>query len=113
MNAWMKVSYTAFYRNLERQTRDIRDKVSQETNRASLRIERRAKEYAAWDTGYMSMTIYSYMENTLRAVIISPAYYSIFLELGTRYMPAQPFIYPALQEEKPKYFANLARIVGG
>lgn len=113
MKAWMKVNYTAFYRNLENQTRDVKNKVSQETNRASLRVERRAKKYAPWDTGYMSMTIYSYMENTLSAVIISPAYYSIFVELGTRYMSAQPFIYPALQEEKPIYFANLARIVGG
>lgn len=113
MKAWMKVNYTVFYRNLERQTREVKNKVSQETNRASLRVERRAKKYAPWDTGYMSMTIYSYMENTLSAVIISPAHYSIFVELGTRYMSAQPFIYPALQEEKPKYFANLARIVGG
>lgn len=113
MKAWMKVKYGSFFRDLSKQSDKIKQAVSQETNRASLRVEKRAKENAPWDTGYLSMTTYSYMEDRLRGVIHSPAHYSIYVELGTRRMAAQPFLYPALKDEEPIYFSNLSKIVGG
>lgn len=109
----MKVNYESFFRDLSNQSRKVKQAVNQETNRAALRTEKRAKEMAPWDTGYMSMSIYSYMEGPMRALIVSPAHYSIYVELGTRKMSAQPFLYPALQAEAQTYFRNLARIVGG
>lgn len=37
----------------------------------------------------------------------------MYVELGTRYMAAQPFIYPALEDEYYTLMRNLNRIVGG
>ena len=61
----------------------------------------------------MSNNIYSGSTGVLLYEVVSPANYSIFVELGTRYMAAQPFIYPALEEEYWQLMRNLNKIVRG
>jgi len=38
--------------------------------------------------------------------------YAAFVEYGTKKMKAQPFLFPAYEEEKPKFLKRLKRIVG-
>lgn len=37
--------------------------------------------------------------------------YSLYLEYGTRFMDAQPFVKPALNEQKPKFMQDMQKLV--
>ena len=69
-----------------------------------------AKKGAPWDTGWLSENIYSSKASRLGYKVISPAEYSVYVELGTRKMMAQPYMEPALKEEYPKLMKNLNKI---
>ncbi|HEM3013655.1 TPA: HK97 gp10 family phage protein [Streptococcus suis] len=84
--------------------------VNRELSRSSLRVELRAKELAPWDTGWMSLSIYSAQYRFMVWMVSSPVDYSIYVELGTRYQSAQPFLFPALEEEYPVLMRNLSRM---
>lgn len=86
--------------------------VNKELNRSSLRVEKASKLYAPWDTGWLSDNIYSMQASLLGYKVISPAEYSVYVELGTRKMIAQPFMELALKEEHPKLMKNLNKIFG-
>lgn len=101
-----------FLNQVGRKGPDARRAVDQELNRSSLRVERQAKILAPYDTGWLEGSIYSYRESFKRYLVISPVHYSIYLELGTRKMSAQPFVYPALESESPKLMKNLQRMFG-
>lgn len=114
----MRVQYKVkglnqFINQVRRHPQQVQTAVDSELNRSSLRVEKRAKEYAPWDTGWMSNNIYSHQLKLMQYEVISPVEYSIFVELGTRYMAAQPFIYPALEDEYYTLMRNLNKIVGG
>ncbi|MDK6598255.1 HK97 gp10 family phage protein [Aerococcus mictus] len=100
----------SFIKSTMKKKSEARKYVGRELNRSALRIERQAKFYAPWDTGYLSMTIYSFMESDLRAIVSAPAYYAVFVELGTRKMSAQLFLYPAVQEEFPILMSHLKKM---
>ncbi|MBP2621125.1 HK97-gp10 family putative phage morphogenesis protein [Streptococcus panodentis] len=99
-----------FIRSTQQKGRKARIAVNQELNRSSLRVERAAKLYAPWDTGWLSESIYSMQASALGYKVISPVYYSIYVELGTRKMNAQPFLEPAVREEEPKLMRNLNKM---
>ena len=46
----------------------------------------------------------------LRYKVTSPAGYSVYVELGTRKMKAQPFLGPAVKEESEALFKNLRKM---
>lgn len=102
-----------FMDELSRKPKTVKQSVAKELNRSSLRVEAFAKELAPFDTGWLSMNIYSHKIAELGYEVISPVNYSVYQEFGTRYMPAQPFLFPALQEERPFLMARLNRIVRG
>lgn len=114
----MRVKYDVkgldkFIRNVQRKPAEMQQAVDAELNRSALRVEMRAKKYAPWDTGWLSNTIYSGMMQFLLYEIVAPADYAIYVELGTRYMPAQPFLYPALEEEYWVLMKRLNKLVKG
>lgn len=39
--------------------------------------------------------------------------YSPYLEWGTRFMAAQPFVWPAFNEVCPKFVSDIAKVIGG
>lgn len=105
MDKWM--------RDLEGKTQKTQDSVAKELNRSALRVEGRATEYAPWDTGLLSMSIYSWQKKKLIYEVVSPVHYSIYNELGTRFRPPLPFLYPAVEEEFPILMGRLEKIVKG
>lgn len=107
------VGLNAFVKQVNNQSKQVDQAVGQEINRSSLRTEKRAKQLAPWDTGWMSNNIYSWMTHAVRAEVISPANYSIYVEEGTRKMMAQPFMAPALKAEYPVLMRNLNKLMRG
>jgi HK97 gp10 family phage protein len=52
-------------------------------------------------TGYLRSTIYAQIQDWV-ARIGAEASYAYFVEKGTRYMAAQPYLYPSIQEYLPE-----------
>lgn len=72
--------------------------VARDLARRAERVRSRAAALAAVDTGRMrsSLTWRIVFSPGLSAIVSAPVHYSVFVELGTRYMRAQPFLVPAL-----------------
>jgi HK97 gp10 family phage protein len=60
-----------------------------------------AKQLAPVRTGHLRSSIYAKIQEWV-AEIGAEATYALFVEFGTRYMQAQPFLYPAIQEYLPQ-----------
>ena len=111
----MSFSYTVkgldkFMRRVQNKPREARRAVSAELQRSALRVERKAKMKAAVDTGFMRNGIFAARVGMLRYKVTSPAGYSVYVELGTRKMMAQPFLGPAVKEESEVLFKNLRKM---
>ena len=52
-------------------------------------------------TGYLRSKIYAEIKEWV-ALIGAEATYALFVELGTRYMRARPYLWPAIQEHLPR-----------
>ncbi len=52
-------------------------------------------------TGYLRSTIYAKVKEWV-VDIGADAAYALFVELGTKYMQAQPYLYPAIQQYLPE-----------
>ena len=52
-------------------------------------------------TGYLRSTIYAKIQKWV-AEIGADTTYALFVELGTKYMQAHPYLYPAIQEYLPQ-----------
>lgn len=63
-------------------------------------VAKRAREYAAVDTGYMRDHTVAKSTGEGTATVVSTARYAEFQEFGTYKMPAHPFIRPAIKDAK-------------
>ncbi|MBT0160213.1 HK97 gp10 family phage protein [Candidatus Bathyarchaeota archaeon A05DMB-2] len=63
-------------------------------------VKASARKHVPVRTGYLQSTIYAKIQEWI-AEIGAEATYALFVELGTRYMQAQPYLYPAIQEHLP------------
>ncbi len=64
-------------------------------------VKAAAQANAPVKTGYLQSHIYAKMVDFWAMEIGVDAFYGYFIEWGTRYMAAQPFLYPALQMYLP------------
>lgn len=60
-----------------------------------------AKQLAPVRTGLLRSSIYARVQEWV-AVIGAEASYALFVEFGTRYMRASPYLFPAVQEHLPR-----------
>lgn len=60
-----------------------------------------AKQLVPVRTGHLRASIYAKIREWV-AEIGAEATYGLFVELGTRYMRARPYLYPAIQEHLPR-----------
>ena len=60
-----------------------------------------ARKLVPVKTGYLQSTIYATISDWV-ANVGADATYAYFVEMGTRYMHAQPYLYPAIQEYLPE-----------
>lgn len=72
-----------------------------------------AQRKAPVDTGFLRRSIaFSLMDGGLSAMSIAGANYAGYLEWGTRFMSAQPYMKPAFLAQKAKFLADMRRLVG-
>jgi HK97 gp10 family phage protein len=64
-------------------------------------VKASARQLVPVQTGQLQRSIYSEISDWV-AEVGAEAAYAMFVELGTRYMRARPFLYPAVQEELPR-----------
>lgn len=64
------------------------------------------------DTGHLKRSIIITMsEGGLKAEVKPTADYAPYVEYGTRYMAAQPFVRPSYQKQREKFLTDLKRLV--
>ena len=80
-------------------------------DKALLDIEAHATLHAAVDTGNMLGSINAHKTGPLSGEVEAAAYYSIYVELGTRRMAAQPFMVPAAEVVRPAFIAAMGQLV--
>lgn len=86
--------------NVARIMAEARLRVTRAVTETAIDIERTAKELAPVKTGHLRRSIRYEVENqadVISGVVIAEADYSIFQELGTRYMPGKFFMQRALE----------------
>jgi len=69
-----------------------------------------AKQLAPVRTGHLRSSIYAKISEWV-AEIGAEATYALFVELGTRHMQAQPYLYPAIQENLPHLEAIICEAI--
>lgn len=87
-----------------------KDAVRREIKRAALNVQNGARERVPVDTGRLRNSIAHVIDlDGMRAVIGTNVEYAPYVELGTFRASAQPYLFPALEAEKPKIRARLRK----
>lgn len=103
------MEYTMSYRGVdwEKVPDDVRQALNDVVEKTAFEIQRLAQYFIRLhdliDTGNLlnSITVFFSEENSrTSALIVVQAEYGIYHELGTVYLPARPFLYPAVVEEQ-------------
>jgi HK97 gp10 family phage protein len=86
----------------------IRQGVQQSIAEMALLVETDAKLFAPVDTGRLRASIHSDIAaNGLSARVSAGTSYAVFVEFGTRYQRAQPFLFPAYEKNRLAFVARL------
>ena len=81
--------------------------------KVALDTEADAKQLAPVDTGNLRNSITTAVQGDgLRAAVVATASYAPFIELGTSRMAPQPFMGPATDRNKPKFYDAMAQLGG-
>jgi len=76
----------------------------------ALAVREYARSLAPVRTGYLRSSIYAEVKSDVKEHVTkfgAKASYAIYVEFGTRYMRAKPYLYPAVQE----YLPELERVI--
>lgn len=75
-------------------------------------LQKKAQRYAPVDTGTLKRSIELSIEDAgMTAVVASTADYAEYVEYGTRFMESQPYMRPALGEQKQIFKKDLEKIM--
>lgn len=90
-------------RDLEKAAQKLPPGLERVMGKATLVVERRAKKVVAVDTGRLRASIAPEVRRIggeVRGIVGSNVEYAPYVELGTRYMKARPYLARALEEKK-------------
>jgi len=73
-------------------------------------VKASARQRVPVKTGHLQRSIYAKISEWV-AEVGAEASYAMFVELGTRYMRARPFLYPAVQEGLPRLEAIICEAI--
>jgi HK97 gp10 family phage protein len=78
---------------------------------SAVNIERLAKQRCPVDTGRLRASVAKRFAGETAAEIGTNVEYAPYVEHGTRYQRAQPFLGPALEQERPQFLSALAAVI--
>lgn len=88
----------------------LRRALEREVKVAALNIQNGARRRVAVKTGRLRNSItHEITEGGLNAVVGTNVEYGPYIEFGTRRMRARPYLFPAFEEERPRYMERLKR----
>lgn len=75
-------------------------------------MQAKAQQKAPVDTGYLKRSIgIEFTDRGMSAEVEPKADYGAYVELGTRFMEAQPYLGPAFNEQKEKFKKDMKKLV--
>lgn len=75
-------------------------------------MTRKADFKRGYQTGQTKRSIHMEIEDSGFSASVGPTTeYAPYLEYGTRFMDAQPFVYPSLDEQTAKFKADMKKLV--
>lgn len=78
---------------------------AEDAEQAAIAIEQGAKERSRWRSGTMRNAWQTEQVASMTWRVFNPVEYTIFNELGTVFMAAQPMLIPTIEEVMPDYEA--------
>lgn len=91
---------------------DVKKVVKKNGAELHTKIVQNAEFTKGYQTGTTKQSIRSSVSDGGLTWTVEPTTeYSPYLEYGTRFMEAQPFVKPALNKQKPKFFADLEKLM--
>lgn len=76
------------------------------------RLQQQAQEIVPVRTGTLKRSITLTMEDGGMTANITPtAYYGAYVELGTRFMRAEPYLRPAFDSVAPQFISDLKKVM--
>lgn len=88
------------------------DAIRAQVATSALAIDRTAKQLVPVDTGRLRGSIHPIFSNQgLDAQVVTNVEYAAAVEFGTRYQRAQPYLFPAAEQERQKFLAAMKRIL--
>lgn len=90
-----------FKKALEKLDSAMQRQIHEQLAKWAANVKDAAKQLAPVRTGYLRSSLYAEIQGWT-AKIGAEASYAGFVEFGTRYMQARPYIYPALQRHLPQ-----------
>lgn len=93
----------------------VTQKSSEVVRRYAAEVQSGAVRRVPVKTGFLkrSITAPFISDGGLTATITAWAEYAPYVELGTRFKAAKPFMRPSIQEVMPRFMAALANSIGG
>jgi hypothetical protein len=110
--AGLKVSVTVTSNKLPALAAAYPQRAGREVRTALFNIETGCKQRSRVDTGAMRAAWGSQMTGPTEGEVSNPVEYTIFNEVGTVNMPAQPMAHPAADAEKPGFEARIKAALG-
>lgn len=104
-------------RGLEDLQKKLKKNVSMHAVKAVVRVngaelQSKAQDYAPVDTGNLKRSIGLKIEDAgLTARVAPTAEYAEYVEYGTRFMESQPYMRPALGEQKQQFKSNMKKLM--
>lgn len=89
----------------------LRKAVKEQVGKSALNIQLGAKQRCPVRTGALRNSITVDFYGIMSAQIGPHMPYAPYVEFGTRKMAAQPFLFPAFEEEKPKFEEGIKKAI--
>ena len=97
--------------NMKKLSPELKRKISQQVAKSALNIQKGAKERCPVDTGALRNSITVDFYGEMSAEIAPHMPYAPYVEFGTKKMSAQPYLFPAYEEERPKFEQGLKKAI--
>lgn len=91
---------------------DVKKVIRQNGSELQQKMQNKADFTKGYQTGQTKRSITLEIQDSgLKAEIQPTTEYSPYLEFGTRFMSAQPFVRPAFEEQLPKFKSDMQKLM--